>query len=123
MAKVKYQLIKFSVPQAGAQVNINASSDKLYKRIAALFVSLPEDKAFAGSTMQLGVNDQEVFPEGFEVKMISCSESVAPNDRLYSADEEAAGSTIKGRYTDGGQALAYPYTGIIYLKLEEKIQQ
>lgn len=123
MAKIKYQLIKFIVPQAGAVVNINANSDRLYKNINGLFASLPEDKAFAGSTLQLFVNDQEVFPEGYELKMITCGEQVSPNERLYNVEEEAAGSTIKGKFTDGGQAVSYPYTGTLYLKLEEKISQ
>lgn len=123
MAKPKHQLIKFTVPQAGAAVNINANSDRLYKRITGIFASLPEDKAFPGSTLQLYVNDQEVFPEGYELKMITCSEHVSPNDRHYNVEEEAAGSTIRGKYTDGGQGGNYPYTGTLYLRLEEKISQ
>lgn len=122
MAKNKFQLIKFTVPQAGAVVNINANSDRLYKNITGLFASLPEDKAFEGSTLQLFVNDQEVFPEGYELKMITCGQQTSPNERYYAIEEEAGGSTIRGRFTDGGQ-VSYPYTGTLYLKLEEKISQ
>ena len=120
MSKVKYQLIKFTVPQAGAVVNINANSDRLYKRITGFFASLPTDNAFTGSTLQLYVNDQEVFPEGYEAKMITCGNQVAPNQRFYTGEEEAAGSTIRGKFTDGSQAGAYPYNGTLYLKLEDK---
>jgi len=123
MAKIKYQIIMFNVPQAGAVVNINANSDKLYKRITGLFASLPEDKAFAGTTLQFQINDQEVFPEGFEVKFISCSEHVSPNERFYNTNEEGDGSTLKGKYTDGGGATSYPYKGVLCLRLEDKNSQ
>ena len=50
MSKVKYQLIKFTVPQAGAVVNINANSDRLYKRITGFFASVASSpvKSFDG---------------------------------------------------------------------------
>lgn len=122
MAKFKYQLIKFTVPSSRAVVNINANSDKLYKHITGIFASLPNDNAFAGSTLQLYVNDTEIYPEGFELKMLTCGNQVPPNERYYQAEEEAAGSTIRGRYTDGGlgQGVNYPYTATLYLRLEEK---
>lgn len=123
MSKFKYQLIKFNVAQAGDVVNVNANSDRLYKRISGIFASLPSDKAFPGSTLQLYVNDQEVFPENYEVKMITCSEHVSGNERYYDLQEEALGSTIRGKFTDGGQAGNYPYTGTLYLRLEEKENQ
>ncbi len=125
MAKAKYQLIKFNVPAARSTINIFANSDKLYKRITGIFASLPNDNAFSGSTLQLYVNEEEIFPEGFELKMITCGNQVTPNERFYLADEVASGSTIRGKFTDGGQVtgVTYPYTGILYLRLENKNEQ
>jgi hypothetical protein len=125
MAKYKYQLIKINVPSQKAVVNINANSDKLYKKITGIFASLPSDGAFPGSTLQLYVNDTEIYPEGFELKMITCGNEVSPNDRYYNLEEEASGSTIRGRFTDGGlvQGVNYPYTATLYLRLEEKSEQ
>lgn len=122
MKKIKYQLLKFIVPSAKAVVNINANTDKLYQRITGMFISLPDDNAFAGSALQLHIDDYEVFPEDYEAKMLTCGNQVAPNDRFYSLDEQAGGSTVRGKFTDGALSagIIYPYTGIIYLRLEDR---
>ena len=123
MNQIKYQIIKVQVSKAGAIKKFYADTDKQYKRITGIFLSLPYEESLFGSTFSLKVADKEIFPEDFEVKMLSCGNQVSPNDRFYeSIDEEANGSRIEGKYTDGANEDAeYPYEMNIYLRLEEKI--
>ncbi|HEY4789104.1 MAG TPA: hypothetical protein VIH57_23810 [Bacteroidales bacterium] len=122
MNAIKYQIIKVNVPNQGAIVNINVNSDKLYKRITGIVITAPYTVPFLNmSTISLQINDKEIFPDDFEVKLLTSDQAVSVNDRFYLLDEVADGSTIKGKYKDGNlNVVCYPYTANIYLKLEEK---
>lgn len=123
MNAIKYQIVKVTVPVTGATVNINFNTDKLYKKITGILVTVPYLMSFLNkSTLMLSVNDQEIFPDEFEVKLITCDSYVPTNERFYKLEEEADGSTVKGRFKDGGamNGISYPFTANLYLKLEEK---
>ena len=122
MNAIKYQIIKVTVPSAGASVKINTSSDKLYKKITGILITMPYMVPYMNmSTLSLQINDREIFPDDFEAKLISFDSTVATNERFYQLDETADGSTIKGRYTDISNGFVdLPYTLHIYLRLEEK---
>jgi hypothetical protein len=123
MNAIKYQIVKVTVPVAGATVNINFNTDKLYKKITGILVTVPYLMSFLNkSTLMLSVNDQEIFPDEFEVKLITCDSYVPTNERFYKLEEEADGSTVKGKFKDGGvmNGITYPYTANLYLKLEVK---
>jgi hypothetical protein len=122
MKAIKYQLVKVTVPAAGQTVNINTNTDKLYKRVTGIFASLSCPFSFAGTSLSLNINDKEIFPENFEIMMVSCGMDVSPNERFYNLDEEAEGSTVRGKYTDGNlnPMATFPYTAYLYLRLENK---
>jgi hypothetical protein len=123
MNAIKYQIVKVTVPSAGATVNINFNTDKLYKKITGILITVPYLMSFLNkSTLVLSVNDQEIFPDEFEVKLITCDSYVPTNERFYKLEEEADGSTVKGRFKDGGamNGITYPYAVNLYLKLEVK---
>jgi hypothetical protein len=50
------------------------------------------------------VNNQEVFEDVHEVKLITSGHQVAPNQKFFFFEEhlEAGGSAIEGKFTDGG---------------------
>ena len=125
MSEIKYQILKIKVNQAKDNIKFDLDTDKKYKRITGIFASLPEDEenqALFATTLELRVADTEIFPEGFEIKMLSCGQQVTPNDRFFEQiEQEARGNQITGRYIDGGNAKRYPYVAKIYLKLEEKV--
>ena len=122
LKNIKYQLIKIVVPQANDSVKFDADTDKMYKRITGIHGSLPQDASILGSQIELKIADQEIFPEGFEFKLITTNLSVSPNKRFYDKiDEEAQGNKINGKFIDGGNAPAYPYTAKLYLRLEERV--
>ena len=54
MNAIKYQIVKVTVPAAGATVNININSDKLYKKITGILVTVPYAMSFLNkSTLTL----------------------------------------------------------------------
>ena len=121
MTAIKYQLLKIKVASAKENIKFSSDTDKKYKKLTGLFASLPTNDALFASTLELKVANEEIFPEDFEIKLLTCGENVSPNERFYKKLEcEAQGSRIEGRYVDGGNARTYPYVAIIYLQLEEK---
>jgi len=123
MNQIKYQIIKVPVNEPGESVRFFADTDKLYKRISGLFASLPDERAVRGTTLELKIAEKEIFPEEWELKMITCSEHVTPNERFFEKiSEEAKGNRIEGRFTDGSfPGISYPYIAKLYLRLEEKL--
>jgi hypothetical protein len=120
---IKYQIVKVTVNAPGATVNINVTTDKMYKKITGILISFPFYAYFAQrSWLSLFINDKEIFPEEFDAKLISYGIGVPVNDMFYQMDEEALGSTIKGKFKDGGETFGfpYPYSANLYLRLEEK---
>lgn len=121
MNDIKYQIIKVKVSEKSQMIKFSADTDKKFKRVKGLFVSLPSNEALFESTLELKIADVEIFPEDFEVKLLTCGDQIAPNDRFYTKlDEEALGSRLEGRFKDGGTSRTYPFTALIYLRLEEK---
>lgn len=135
MKNHKFQQIRINVTKPGDMVRINAQTDKQYARIRGLYVSVPEERLVPGSLLGLKVNNQEIFEDVHEVKLLTSGNQVAPNKKFFFFEEQldAAGSTVDGRFTDGQQALinstvvenanfslsasGYPYEVKIYLWL------
>ena len=124
MKLTKYQIIKVKVDASGQTVKFSAETDKLYQRVQGIYVSMPKDQSHFGSTLELRIAEQEVFPEGFETKLLAASQNSSPNERFanFDIDEviEARGSHIEGRFVDGGfiNGITFPYVMNIYLKLK-----
>jgi hypothetical protein len=120
MKEIKYQIIKVPISAAGESIKFSADTDKMYKRITGLFASLPEDKAVPGTTLELKISDKEIFPEEYELKMVTTGQNVSPNSRFLGLSEEAFGNHIEGRLTDSGRADSYPFVAKLYLRLEDR---
>ena len=134
MKNHKFQQIRVRVTQPGEAIRFNAQSDKQYARIRGIYVSVPEERFVPGCLLGLKVNNQEVFEDVHEVKLLTSGNQVAPNKKFFFFEEQldAAGSTVEGRFTDGQTQLAlgiaanaevsfssygYPYEVKIYLWL------
>jgi hypothetical protein len=104
MKNHKFQQIRVRVTDFGESVRINAQTDKQYAKIRGIFVSLPDEQLLMGSLLGLRVNNQEVFEDAHEVKLITSGHQVAPNKKFFFFEEhlEAGGSAIEGKFTDGG---------------------
>ena len=105
MKNHKFQQIRVRVSDFGESVRINAQTDKQYAKIRGIYVSLPDDLLLSGALLGLRVNNQEVFEDAHEVKLITSGHQVAPNKKFFFFEEhlEAGGSAIEGKFTDGGE--------------------
>lgn len=134
MKNHKFQQIRVRVTQPGEAIRFNAQSDKQYARIRGIYVSVPEERFVPGCLLGLKVNNQEVFEDVHEVKLLTSGNQVAPNKKFFFFEEQldAAGSTVEGRFTDGQlqltaaikeqlgnnfSAYGFPYEVKIYLWL------
>ena len=130
MKNHKFQQIRVNVTAPGDIVRFNAQTDKQYSRIRGIYVSLPEERLVPGSLLGLKVNNQDIFEDVHEVKLLTSGNQVAPNQKFFFFEEhlDAAGSTVEGRYTDGQpapvnvpengySAYGYPFEVKIYLWL------
>ncbi len=104
MKNHKFQQIRVRVSDFGESVRINAQTDKQYAKIRGIYVSLPDELLLSGALLGLRVNNQEVFEDAHEVKLITSGHQVAPNRKFFFFEEhlEAGGSAIEGKFSDGG---------------------
>ena len=121
MKNHKFQQIRVRVTGSGQTVRFSAQTDKQYSRIRGLFVLLPEDRALAGTCVGLRVNNQEVFDDTHDVRLLTSGQQVPPNDRFFRFEEfvEAGGCSLEGRVTDPdtGAAAFTEYEVTLYLWL------
>ena len=71
------------------------------------------------STIELDINNQEVFPEHFEMIRIRFRPNAPFGFDYQTLNEPAGGSKVKGKYIDKPGA-NYPYSVTIALRLENK---
>ena len=120
---LKYQLIQLTVAAAGNTVTPAGQpvTDKLYKRVTGITVTASDAAGLTNSTFgKFEIDKQEIYPVGFEAKLVSTGQEVNPNEK-FDADinERAQESSVDIEYTDGSAAgVAYPYTVNVYLRLE-----
>jgi hypothetical protein len=121
MKNHKFQQIRVQVKASGDSVRFSADTDKQFARVRGIHISMPSEQTLVGTTLGLKINGQEVFDDAHEMRMITCGNQVAPNNKFFLFEEfiEAGGSAIEGRVTDGGTspAGAFPYDAKIYLWL------
>lgn len=124
MKNHKFQQIRVRVTDFGESVRINAQTDKQYAKIRGIFVSLPDEQLLMGSLLGLRVNNQEVFEDAHEVKLITSGHQVAPNKKFFFFEEhlEAGGSAIEGKFTDGGEGVFSGNTAKLQLMRDRKTQ-
>lgn len=117
--KIKYQHISFSVPAPGAEVPIDAETDKLYKHVTGMNILLT-DETNKFSTITLDINMVELFPDNFEILRLLFRTQVPFGYEYHELNEAGGGSKVKGRYKDVNTGAAYPYNVTISLRLENK---
>lgn len=120
MKNHKFQMIRVGVPEPGAQVRFSGETEKTYARLLGIFVAMPAAIYEIGSTLSLKVGGADVFDEDHDVRLISCGQAVAPNDKFFRFDEriDAGGSAVEGRFKDAANTdQGYPYEAKIFLWL------
>lgn len=86
-----------------------------------LFTSDRDDLLYYRGTNKVEINRQEIFPEGYETKLLMTGLNVSPNDRYYKLDGIAPGNgKLKIDYKDNNEErLGFsPYRVTVYLDCE-----
>jgi hypothetical protein len=88
-----------------------------------LFASDRDDLMYYRGSAKIEINSDEIFPEGYETKLLMTGLNVSPNDRFYNLGGALPGNfKIKVDYKDTADArLQYAaYRVSIYLDVEIK---
>lgn len=120
MKNHKFQMIRIGVPSAGASVRFTGQTEKSYGRIRGVFIALPDPQLEYGATFSFKVGGLDVFDEDHDVRLLTCGQGVAPNDKFFLFEEkiEAGGSAFEGRFTDAGVVdPGFPYEAKVFLWL------
>src|ERR1044072_3889976 len=102
LGDIKYQPIIITVSEANAQVIVEADTDKLYARCTGIFISVPDASVISSTLSRFEINGKEIFPDGYEIKMVNTTSDVPVDNRYYELNEPAKGSRLKTKYNDSG---------------------
>jgi len=120
---IKIKTFRLQIASSGQQVSLDSETDILYNKITGIKANVSKSDAEIGSTLMLGINEQEIFPDNFDLINITSSQDCPVDDRFYTENGKleipARGSSVKIRYTDGGNSKEYPYVLSIVL-IEKK---
>jgi hypothetical protein len=98
--------------------------DKTVQKIhGILFASDRDDLMYYRGSAKLEINSEEIFPEGYESKLLMTGLNVSPNDRFYNLGGIPPGNfKVKVEYKDTADArLAFTgYRVSLYLDVEVK---
>jgi len=113
--------------QVGAASSIISQTFELDKTVekvhGILFASDRDDLMYYRGSAKVEMNSDEIFPEGYETKLLMSGLNVSPNDRFYNLGGVPPGNfKVKVDYKDTADArLAFAaYRVSIYLDVEIK---
>lgn len=98
--------------------------DKTVQKVhGILFTSDRDDLMYYRGSGKVEINSDEIFPEGYETKLLMSGLNVSPNDRFYSLGGVPPGNfKVKVEYKDTADARLQftAYRVSIYLDVEIK---
>jgi hypothetical protein len=98
--------------------------DKTVEKVhGILFTSDRDDLTYYRGSGKVEINSDEIFPEGYETKLLMSGLNVSPNDRYYNLGGVPPGNfKVKVEYKDTADARLQfvPYRVSIYLDVEIK---
>jgi len=98
--------------------------DKTVEKIhGVLFSSDRDDLVYYRGSAKVEINSDEIFPEGYETKLLMSGLNVSPNERYYNLGGVAPGNfKVKVEYKDTADARLQfaAYRVSIYLDVEIK---
>jgi hypothetical protein len=106
---------------------ISSKTFELDKTVTAihgiLFTSDRDDLVYYRGSAKVEINSDEIFPEGYETKLLMSGLNVSPNDRFYNMGGVLPGNfKVKVEYKDTADARLQfaAYRVSIYLDVEIK---
>jgi hypothetical protein len=83
-----------------------------------LLTSNMDDMLYFRGSLRLDINKEEVFPEGYECKLLMSGINVSPNERYFDLKEMRAGNgqvRVESEDTDDGRTVFQAYRVSLYL--------
>lgn len=114
----RFQIIEFEVGASGDVVSLGTSNelDKLYEQVEGISLDISDKEvALIKSKIALKVGNIDVTDENFLAGKLYGNMNVPQNERFFKPNFELAakGNRVEGKYIDGGNASAYPYTAYL----------
>ena len=122
LPKIKHQQFTINIGAAGQVVPIDIETDKLYDTLTKLDVTITDVNA-KFSTLQLDIDNTEIFPEKFQMLRVLFKEQAPGGYESHELNLRAGGSKVVGKYTDVPLGASYPYQVTLTLILENKHKQ
>ena len=122
MGKIVKKRFDFLVEQAGADISKGFELDKTIKYVTGVLLAADrDDLLFYRGTQKIEINKEELFPDGYESKLLMSGINVAPNDRFYDLGKvEAGNGIVKVTYKDVENFVSRfePYRVSVYVTCE-----
>ena|SRR6266498_4919491 len=124
MSKRVKKRYDIDVTTAGALHTKTFELDKTVEKVhGMLFSSDRDDLMYYRGSAKVEINSDEIFPEGYETKLLMSGLNVSPNERYYNLGGVAPGNfKVKVEYKDTADARLQfvAYRVSIYLDVEIK---
>jgi len=119
---VEFEKIEINVAGSGQKISFSHTTEIDHSRIIGIAQVFSNESALPDSTLELDIDGQEVFPAGFESKLVYSGMEVPPDDRYFQyLDRPVNQIKITGKFTDGGALSSFAaYTANIYLMMLTK---
>lgn len=101
MKKVIRKRFDLSVTKPGETVKEEFELDKTITKVVGIAVTSDrDDLLFYRGSHRIALNGEEIFPEGYESKLLMSGIGVKPNDRYFRLEREPGNSMVQFHYTD-----------------------
>lgn len=114
---VEFEKIEINVTAGSQVINFSHTTEIDHTRIIGIAQVFTNENAVPNSTLELDVDGQRVFPDGFESKLIYAGQEVPPDDKYFSyLDRPVKQIKVTGKFTDGNALAPFAaYSANIYL--------
>lgn len=102
IAGFRFQTIRLRISQRGQRVYFNGISDKDFRFIRAICLSVGSVQALYGSTIGIRIDEKEILDESHEAHLLVFGPNLPPNEQMLSLNPHVPvqSSKIEGIYTD-----------------------
>jgi len=116
---VEYEKIEIAVTSDGGETTFDHTTEIDHNRIIGITQVFSDSDALPDSTLELDVDGEEIFPAGFESKLIATGQEVPPDDKwVHYIDRPVKQVRVTGKFTDGSALSSFAaYKANIYLMM------
>ena len=122
MEKTIRKRFDLSVNTTGERVKEDFQLEKTIGKIKGLTITSDLDSMlYYRGSQQIEIGGREIFPEGYESKLLLTGVSLRPDQRYFPVDVEAGNGIISVSYqdTDHPSAPFVPYRVSLYIEAEQ----